>query len=113
MGGKVFLLWKNMHFDFVTCSDNLFAFSHKFTLFSSQCTSRSTSLLSKFTKKLYNVVSSAYIIQFNFGHVLCKLYMYMINNKGPKIEPCGTPMHIGSNFEFVFPNFTCCCQLVK
>ena len=64
MGGKVFLLWKNMHFVFVTFSDNLFAFRHKFTLFSSQFISRSTSLLSKLSTKLYNVVSSAYIIQF-------------------------------------------------
>ena len=113
ISGNVFLLWKNIHFVFVTFRDNLFAFSHKFTLSSSQFISRSTSLLSKFSKKLYNVVSSACIIQWNFGHVLGKSFMYMLNNRGPKIEPCGTPIHIGSNFEFVFPNFTCCCLLVK
>ena len=114
MGGKVFLLWKNMPFVFVTFSDNLFAFRHKITLFSSQFISPSTSLLSKFSTKLYNVVSSAYIIQFNIGHDLGKSFMHMLNNiKGPKIESCGPPIHIGNNFEFMFPNFTCCCLLGK
>ena len=56
ISGNVFLLWKNIHFVFVTFSDNLFAFSHKFTLSGLQFISRSTSLLSKFSKKLYNVV---------------------------------------------------------
>ena len=109
ISGNVFLLWKNIYFVFVTFSDNLFAFSHKFILSGSQFISRSTSLLSKFSAKLYNVVSSAYTIQLNFEHVLGKSFMYMLNNRGPKIEPCGTPIHIESNFKFVFPNFTCCC----
>ena len=30
----------------------------------------------------------------------------MLNNKGPKIEPWGTPISIGINFDFTFPNFT-------
>ena len=108
ISGNVFLLWKNIYFVFVTFSDNLFAFSHKFILTSSQFIARSTSLLSKFSPKLYNVVSSAYTIQLNFGHVLGKSFMYMLNNRDPKIEPCGTSIHIVSNFEFVFPNYTCC-----
>ena len=39
--------------------------------------------------KLCNVVSSAYIIQLNFRHVLVKSFMYIILNKSPKIDPCG------------------------
>ena len=37
----------------------------------------------------------------------------MLNNKDPKIEPWGTPISIGINFDFTFPNFTNCCLLVK
>ena len=58
-------------------------------------------------------MTSAYIIQFNFGHDLGKSFMHMLNNKGPKIEHCGTPIHIRSNFEFVYSDFTCCCLFVK
>ena len=36
--------------------------------------------------------------------------MNIINNKGPKIEPCGTPKSMGNIDEFSFPNLTNCVR---
>ena len=40
------------------------------------------------------VVSSAYIIKFNFWLALTKSLIYIINNSGPRTKPCGTPVEI-------------------
>ena len=37
------------------------------------------------------VVSSTYNIEFNFWLDMLMSFIYIINNKGPKIQPCGTP----------------------
>jgi len=34
--------------------------------------------------------------------------MYIRNNNGPRIEPCGTPDLISINSDLTFPTFTCC-----
>ena len=39
-------------------------------------------------------VSSAYIIKLNILLAFGKSCMYIINNKGPKINACGTPTFI-------------------
>ena len=41
---------------------------------------------------LDKVISSAYIIKSNFLVDSEKSFIYMINNKGPIIDPCGTPI---------------------
>ena len=41
---------------------------------------------------LDKVVSSAYIIKSNFFVDSGKSFIYMINNNGPRIDPCGTPI---------------------
>ena len=40
------------------------------------------------------MVSSAYIILWNFELAFGKSLIYIINNSGPKMEPCGTPVVI-------------------
>ena len=52
---------------------------------------------------LNKVVSSAYIIKLNiFG----KSFIYIINNKGQKIDPCDTPMFIDKISDLAFSNST-------
>ena len=47
------------------------------------------------------VVSSAYIILWNFKLDFGKSLIYIINNRGPKMEPCGTPVVISSVLELM------------
>jgi hypothetical protein len=47
------------------------------------------------------VVSSANRIKSKKFVELCISLMYMMKSKGPKIEPCGTPVVIGRNSEDV------------
>ena len=42
------------------------------------------------------VVSSAYIMKLNSRLAFGKSLMYMISNRGPRIEPRGTPVEMGS-----------------
>ena len=43
---------------------------------------------------LNKVVSSAYIIKLNILLAFGISFMYIINNKGPRIDPCGTKIFI-------------------
>ena len=43
---------------------------------------------------LNKVVSSAYILQLNLLLDFGKSFIYYINNKGPRTDPCGAPMFI-------------------
>ena len=43
---------------------------------------------------LNEVRSSVYIIKLNILLALGRSFMYIINNMGPRIDPCGTPMFI-------------------
>ena len=60
------------------------------------CVSTLLCLLLNVFMVLDKVVSSAYKIKSTFfsgfGDIV---YIYMINNKGPRIEPCGTPIFKG------------------
>ena len=82
-----------MYLDFDLFSDNLFIFNHSITLESSAFIKDSlvSILFPKYAKLLNSVVSSAYIINLNILLASEKSLIYMINNKGPSIEPCGTP----------------------
>ena len=65
----------------------------------------------KDVKVLNNVVSSAYIINLNMLLAYVKSFMYMINNNGPRIEPCGTPTAIGRISDFISSISTYCFRL--
>ena len=85
-----------MYFDLSLFSDSLFMFSHSIILESSSlikvCVSTFFSLLLNVLMILDKVVSSAYIIKSNFFVDSGKSFIYMINNNGPRIDPCGTPI---------------------
>ena len=52
---------------------------------------------------LYKLVSSAYILIWAFVTKRGRSFMYIMNNKGPRIYPCGTPYSIfclSDNFPF-------------
>ena len=55
---------------------------------------------------LNKVVSSAYIIKLIILLAFGKSFMYIINNKGPRIDPCGTPMFIDKISDLAFSNST-------
>ena len=71
-------------------------FSHSIILESSSlikvCVSTFFSLLLNVLMVLDKVVSSAYIIKSNLCVDSGKSFIYMINNNGPRIDPCGTPI---------------------
>ena len=96
-------------------SDNLFIFNHSMTLESSAFIKYSlvSILFPKYAKLLNNVVSSAYIINLNILLASEKPLIYVINNKGPSIEPCGTPTVIGRTSDFVSSNSTYCFLLFR
>ena len=55
---------------------------------------------------LNKMVSSAYIIKLNILLAFGKSFMYIINNKGPRIDPCGTQMFIDKISALAFSNST-------
>ena len=55
---------------------------------------------------LNKMVSSAYIIKLNILLAFGKSFMYIINNKGPRIAPCGTQMFIDKISALAFSNST-------
>ena len=84
-----------MYFDLFLFSDSLFImFSHSIILESSSlikvCVSTLLCSLLNELMVLDKVISSAYIIKSNFLVDSEKSFIYMINNKGPRIDPCGT-----------------------
>ena len=74
-------------------------FSHSIILESSSlikvCVSTLLCSLLNELMVLDKVVSSAYIIKSNCLVDSEKSFIYMINNKGPIIDPCGTPIGKG------------------
>ena len=63
--------------------------------------------------KTNTLLSSANIKGFPVVRHLGKLFTYIKNNNGLKIEPCGTPQFKHQDFE-IFPlNSTFCEQLLK
>ena len=59
------------------------------------------------------VVSSANKIDTRLFETFGKSFTYKINNKGPGIDPWGTPHDTGSISELVSCQFTYCFLLVK
>ena len=55
---------------------------------------------------LNKVVSSVYIIKFIMLLAFEKSFIYIINNKGLRINPCSTPMFIDKISDLAFSNLT-------
>ena len=60
-----------------------------------------------------NVVSSAYIINWKFLLAFGKSLIFIINRRGPRIDPCGTPYSVSSTSEQEDSNGTYCFLLVR
>ena len=80
---------KNMELVLVTFSDNLFAENHMWIFSNSALITLISLFKSLSQQRLF--VSSANKINLNILETLQMSLMYIINNFGPKIEPCGTP----------------------
>ena len=106
-----------MYFDLFLFSDSLFMFSHSITLESSSlikvCVSTLLCSLLNELMVLDKVVSSAYIIKSNFLVDSEKSFIYMINNKGPRIDPYGTPIVKGKISDLLYSISVYCFLLFK
>ncbi len=60
-----------------------------------------------------SVLSSTYISNFDCTISRAKSFMYMINSKGPRMEPCGTPDVIVSDSDLFWLIWTYCFLSVK
>ena len=91
-------------------NDNLLILSHSIIFRSSSFTPDSVLLFGILSLQdlmvLNKVVSSAYIIKFNILLAFGKSFMYIINNKGPMTDPCGTPKFIDKISDLAFSNST-------
>ena len=86
-------------------NDNLFNFGLSAMLCTSEFIIYSVSgLLVPFVKDpsvLTREVSSAYVMNLKTVLACEKSLIYIINNVGPSIEHCGTPVFIGKTFDFM------------
>ena len=39
--------------------------------------------------------------------------MYRVNNKGPSMDPCGTPHTTGGSFDRAWPTLVACLRLLR
>ena len=77
-------IWNTVAFVFFTFNDNLLIFDHSVTLFNSY----SVVLASlRLVCLPHNVVSSAYVMQLKCEVDCAMSFMYIMNSKGPSIEP--------------------------
>ena len=90
----------NIYSDLFTFKDSLFTLSHSSIphnyLFSLHSNSTISFGLTDRGTVRDRVVSSAYIMKLNSQLAFGKSLMYMISNRGPRIEPRGTPVEMGS-----------------
>ena len=86
-------------------NDNVLILSHSFNFRSSSFTTDSVLLFGILSLKdlmvLNKVVSSAYKIELNI-----LLAFWVIVTKGPRIDPCGTPMFTDKMSDLVFSTST-------
>ena len=62
---------------------------------------------------LVKVVSSAYMMKLNISLASAKSLIQIINNSGPRIEPCGTPVVIDKMFDFVLFISVYCLRFIN
>ena len=100
----------HIYLDLFLLSDNLFIFNHSITLQIATLIKLSEFVLLFMSLKEYIVLDNvvwtihccmAYIIKSNLLLHRGKLFRYIINTIGPRIEPCGTPMYIGKIVDVV------------
>ena len=93
-----------MNLDLSQFGDNKLAASQSATFFISELIFVSSICLfdmSCLLRLIKKVVSSALEINLNNFVDSGKSLMYTRNNRGPKMDPCGTPVVIGSKFDLI------------
>ena len=90
---------KSIQFVLPICSDNLLAFSHVYMRLSSLLIVVMRVSKSEFEAK--RLVSSANSIVRKDWETLARSFMYIRNNNGPSIDPCGTPQDIYIYISFI------------
>ena len=91
--------WKINIFVFLALSDNLLRQSQSVITFSSELIAWvASSILLRSEVKVQmgsiNDVSSAYRVKWNFFVTWEISFIYMMNRRGPRMDPCGTPVEI-------------------
>ena len=86
----LFMAWKITYLVFLTFRDSLFIASQSYTVANSLFIS--TGDKDGIWTVLLRVVSSAYRIKLKCSVQFGMSFLYMRNNKGPRMEPCGTPV---------------------
>ena len=88
----------SIYFVLLMFNDNVFDTNQLLTLLSSVLITLSLLLDCIASTHQFNVVSSAYIIHWKSLLAFEKSLIYIKSNKGPRIDPCGTPCCMSSIF---------------
>ena len=93
-------MWKTIAFDLLTFNDSLLTLSQSLTLVNSLLILNDRSVcLSKTFAVVNNVVSSAYMMNLNLSLHLMISLIYIVNKRGPSMDPWGTPVTIFTLFD--------------
>ena len=115
-GSNIFFcgIWKTIAFVLFTFNDSLLTLSQSLTLANSLLILNDSSIcLSKTFAVVNNVVSSAYMMNLNLSlHVMISL-IYIVNKRGPSMDPWGTPVTIFTLSDWIVSNTTYCFLLDK
>ena len=107
-------IWKTIAFDLFTFNDSLLTLSQSLTWVNSLLILNDRSVcLSKTFAVVNNVVSSAYMMNLNFSLHLMISLIYIVNKRGPSMDPWGTPVTIFTLFDCTVSNTTYCFLLDK
>ena len=94
--------------------DSLLIINHSFIFMSSLFIESHNSMSLLLSVNLFRVlVSSAYMMKSNSSLACGKSFIYKIKRRGPKIEPCGTPVCIGKMLAFKSSISIYCFRLVR
>ena len=93
-------------FVFSIFKDSSLCCSQFVNLVSSNLHSFSNSFCVKFSTLKYNVVSSAYIRKLTLSLTVIKSFIYMLNDSGPSMEPCGIHVVVLVKLDLVSPKIT-------
>ena len=106
-----------IYLDLLVFIDSLLIVNHSFifmsSLFIESHNSMSLLLSVNLFRVLDRVVSSAYMMKSKSLLACGKSFIYQIKRRGPKIDPCGTPVCIGKMLDFKSSISVYCFRLVR
>ena len=99
-------MWKTIALVLFIFSESLFAFNQLWKFVNSWF--NDSFLVSSLFRFVMSVVSSAKFINLNNSLEWAMSFIYMMNKRGPKMEPWGTPIKISVFWDNVSPYWTNC-----